>query len=770
MWLKNKIYKIKLIVFVTIVCWIIDPIFVYAQVKPVIKVFKESSACVQSLSFSEDGRYIVCGFEDTFGKSEVVKIWDLKTGSIVRSYGRDQGLKRAIISPDGKYALLHETFQYTALLDAGNCQIVKRFENFHSDDAIAFSSDNRYVLIAGRDSENETYPIWLYDLKTGEQIRKFEGESHQDYINSVAFSPDNRYAASGSRDYTIKLWDVNTGMEIHTFEGHSHSVKSVVFSRDGKYLLSGAVDNSLRVWDVNKGEEIRSFDMKFARNDAYNSITLSADGKYVLSARIYGPVILWDYSTGAKISTLKTGSNGTTDIPIAFSPDGRFAATGQRGETIKIWDLKKAEEIVSLTTFDDGEWVAMTPEGYFNISQNGAKHLKIKVGNSTYSIDNFFERYYYPTQLVQRLSGMDMKFAHDIRKGIEIPPKVRITNPKIGESFDQDIVEVIIEAKDMGGGVDEIRLFHNDCVVGENVRGIKIEPREKVLLKKYKIRLLEGDNLLRAVGFSKDRTEGKPHTVKVQYTGKTEEIDLYLLVVGINKYKNPDLELNFALADAKGLKDFFAQRQESLFDKIHINEIYDSKATKKNIVGSLKNLNAQEQDVVIIYVAGHGLMINDEWYFVGYDLLHPENEEQVKEKGMSSSELAKIIMDVPALKKVIFIDACKSGGLLLAFSRGLEDRRAIAQLARSTGTHVVAASTDEQHASEVSRLGHGVFTYTLLQGLKGDAQNQDNIVTIRGLMTYIESELPAISEQYRQKPQFPVIDSRGQDFPLVKNK
>ena len=184
---------------------------------------------------------------------------------------------------------------------------------------------------------------------------------------------------------------------------------------------------------------------------------------------------------------------------------------------------------------------------------------------------------------------------------------------------------------------------------------------------------------------------------------------------------------------------------------------------------SLNKLKAQVQVAVIIYVAGHGLMVNNEWYFASYDLVTPENEEQVKEKGISSSDLAKIIMDIPALKKVIFIDACKSGGLLMAFSRGLEDRRAIAQLARSTGIHVVAASTEEQFATEVSQLGHGVFTYTLLKGLSGDAQNRNNVVTIRGLITYIENELPAISEKYRQKDQFPVIDSRGQDFPIVKN-
>ena len=86
----------------------------------------------------------------------------------------------------------------------------------------------------------------------------------------------------------------------------------------------------------------------------------------------------------------------------------------------------------------------------------------------------------------------------------------------------------------MGGGVDEIRLFHNECAVGGNVRGFQIVQKDKVLEKKYKIKLVEGVNFLRAVGFSKDRIEGKPHSIKVQYAGKSEAIDL--LPFG-NRYK-----------------------------------------------------------------------------------------------------------------------------------------------------------------------------------------------------------------------------------------
>ena len=81
--------------------------------------------------------------------------------------------------------------------------------------------------------------------------------------------------------------------------------------------------------------------------------------------------------------------------------------------------------------------------------------------------------------------------------------------------------------------------------------------------------------------------------------------------------------------------------------------------------------------------------------------------------------------------------------------------------------HIVAASTKDQFAAEVKELGHGVFTYTLLQGLGGKAAGNGESVTVRKLMGYVEEKLPEITKKYKQEAQYPVVDSRGMDFSLV---
>ena len=68
---------------------------------------------------------------------------------------------------------------------------------------------------------------------------------------------------------------------------------------------------------------------------------------------------------------------------------------------------------------------------------------------------------------------------------------------------------------------------------------------------------------------------------------------------------------------------------------------------------------------------------------------------------------------------------------------------------------------------EDTKLGHGVFTYSLLQGLNGEAKDAKGLVTVRGLLKYVEDKVADLTEQLFKRRQFPVGNSTGQDFPLA---
>jgi uncharacterized caspase-like protein len=96
--------------------------------------------------------------------------------------------------------------------------------------------------------------------------------------------------------------------------------------------------------------------------------------------------------------------------------------------------------------------------------------------------------------------------------------------------------------------------------------------------------------------------------------------------------------------------------------------------------------------------------------------------------------------------------------VLVAF-RGYENRKAVFQLSRSTGVHVIAASSKGRFAAEVKESGHGVFTCTILEGLNGKASGGAETVTVRKLMGYVEERLPDLTRNYRQEGQFPAAFS-----------
>jgi len=731
--------------------------------------------------FSPDGKHVLQGYfvlYDVAVGKPIVKDGNNVLRNILRKsrgkvwswerahMGGDRHFGGIYLRPHDQRYALHGGFSFS---DIATGKTIRYHGQIGSPGETVFSPDGSYVIFTNycnyKGKTNSFHPA-LLDVATGKE-KRFEGEGHADPIECVAFSPNNMHAISGSRDFTLKLWDVKTRKEIRTFEGHGDSVNVVAFSPNSQLIISGSDDNTLRLWEVGSEQEIDILKPSKKYEGSFTAAAFSPNGRYVLTSNSLSVITLWEVSEGREAISVNVGKKVRS---ITFSRDGRHVITGHENGHIKLWETESLQLIATMSTFDDGEWAVITPEGYFNASKDGGKHLKVRAGRSVYSINKFYDRFYNPALVTKKLRGRKVVLAHDIRKGVAIPPKVRIVNPRKGEIFDKGNIEIVVKVENRGGGIDEVRLYQNGCAIGGKKRGLAIKTMKNELEKTFNVTLVAGENRFKAVGFSKDRTEGGSHEITVSYAGGKKEIDLYLVVIGINDYKNPSLKLNFAVADAKGLKGLFEKKWKNLFNNLHLIEIYDRNATKKNITRLLSGMGSKEQDVVLVFLAGHGLNIGDEWFFLPYDVVFPEKEKHVMEKGISSIEMKEMIMNNRSLKKVLFVDACKSGGMLLALSRGIEDRRVIAQLARSTGTHVVAASTDKQFASEISQLGHGVFTYALLQGLNGEASDRDETVTVRELIAYIEQKLPGISEKYRQKPQYPVVDSRGQDFPLVVNR
>jgi hypothetical protein len=325
------------------------------------------------------------------------------------------------------------------------------------------------------------------------------------------------------------------------------------------------------------------------------------------------------------------------------------------------------------------------------------------------------------------------------------------------------------------GEVTEIKLFQNSKLVKVIPNGGKSSYLMEVSLTNS----FGEQNYFYATAGSKTGIESEKVKFTITYKGATEaKPRLFLVTIGINKYKNPKYNLNYAQADADGVATMISQKSKSLFQEVVPYSIRNDKAIKSNIYAALEQikLKAKEQDMIVVYYAGHGVMSSGsdkekEFFIVPYDVTQLYGKDELLyEKGISASDLKKYAQAINAQKQVFILDACQSAGALESVegTRGAAEEKAIAQLARSTGTFWITSTGSDQFASEFAKLGHGIFTYTLLEGIGGAADvNNDQRLTIRELSTYIENKVPELSEQLKGTAQFPSAYSFGNDFPIA---
>ncbi len=139
---------------------------------------------------------------------------------------------------------------------------------------------------------------------------------------------------------------------------------------------------------------------------------------------------------------------------------------------------------------------------------------------------------------------------------------------------------------------------------------------------------------------------------------------------------------------------------------------------------------------------------------------------------VSFEEQARVTRNDPALLEHLLpalrAAAGDAGVDTAATMRGAAEEKAIMQLARSAGVAVFASAGQDQVATEFRKLGHGVFTYTLLKGLNGaaDGAPKDGKITVKELEAYINDQVPELTKIYRGKRQDPNSSTRGQDFPI----
>jgi WD40 repeat protein len=597
-----------------------------------------------------------------------------------------------------------------------------------------------------------------------------------------------------SKDDQLKSIDLQTGrVNWSTPASFSHAVfnqKTMqILTLWNRFNSSGEFARRDHAWyDAKTGKQIQTKNSEYAK--PIYKFTQSTDGQLIALGSLEDIEVL---ATDSLLSLTKIeATSRDTFHDLAFMGNNHYLVSITFDNQLVFWDLLEQQELARLRLLQsDSEWLVTDTQGRFDAPEITQDKLNYAINLALVPLTAYFDNYFRPRFLSDLLARRSVEPATLDLAALVAPPEVKVSGfstaadiYKIGASnvASDPALTLNIASRSPASPITEYRVFQNGKRVAANTRGLFVEedPIEETDAsytgsEQIPSQLLPGINRFEVVAVNAQGIESAPSAIEITYDAPAnQKTTLHLLVVGINQYENEKYNLNYAVADAAAFKDKVATRGAPLFDQLSPTIIKDSEVTKARIKKELFNIRntALPQDVFIFYYAGHGMVTDQgrgDFYIVPTDVTQLYGaDEQMTTRGLSSSELQELSQSIPAQKQLFILDACQAGGALTGISqRGAAEEKAIAQLARSTGTHWLTASGSQQFATEFADLGHGAFTYTLLNGLAGKADSGDGRVTVNELKAYLESEVPVVTAKHKGTAQYPASYGYGQDFPIT---
>lgn len=668
-------------------------------------------------------------------------------------------------------------------------------------DTLAFSEDGSLL---GVRTQQKFYAV---SVDSGEVIFEttFSRAHAKRTEKSFAFSPDgsiaivSQYKAYKSESgYGIDKWmafDLETGQQLWDFPASEQN--AIGFDPSGTSLRLGYT--SLREMDLRSGKVIKDSAANHLNyGNALASSVQTTDGSQLAAALGGNEIMVADphfEKNGAIFrQQIKLKSDGASTTSLQFLADTNFLAATDLDGFIRIWNVETQQLVAKVALFEnDAEWAITTLDNRFDIAPGTDGLIYFVAGKEILLPDALYETYYTPKLLPQLLTGSQLEAVPEVTNQIT-PPRVTlglaagsrglfVEDDDALEETDVATVRLRAEAASLNSTIDEIRLYHNGKLITTATRGLFVEDDETLAdqakTKEYTVNLLPGENTFVARAYDAKRTEGRSKTFSIQSNASSNPADvarglnLHVLAVGIDQYTNSKYNLNYAVADASAFLEKIKAINTGLFSSVTPYFIKNSEATGAKIIETLQRIQSKAgpRDVFVFYYAGHGVMAESgerQFYLVPTDVTQLYGDDaQLKNKAISSQQLLELSKNIPAQKQLFILDACQSAGALQTIAmRGAAEEKAIAQLARSTGTHWLTASGSEQFATEFSELGHGAFTYTLLKGLDGAADTGDANISVNELKAFLESEVPEVTAKYKGTPQYPSSYGYGNDFPV----
>jgi len=714
--------------------------------------FKFKAGLYRPIHFSADSKQLM--IPTVKGSCAIVDVAAhqvLQTTDGLGYFGSPDGQIYGVVDFKAHNARLYKTSDSSKPLCTIDLNIkTKRKEQATYDYQIAFSSGSPVIAIW-----NEARAILLKDPAhpTDTTICEFREDLA---ASQLTLSPNGAYLA------------------VQTIQK-----ASVIFNCSNKtcFTLSPAT-GFLSVFNSGLGATLRT--MSSGNMDNITGVkeiaVFSSSGDSVMACR-GDSVFIYRCSDSAKLTAYKSSG----DVKY-YSLVNDLAVAYYYGQ-LEFYRLSDRQEWFSMIPFTNGETVFLLPDGTYFGNKSATRHLGYMSDARSLSYNQFDYNNNRPDIVLRALGNTNQHYLAIYDSSLAIrrrregmrntttidfdkAPEISIANENDikGEMTDNNL-SIALKIRGVGHQPDRLAIFINGNPLASD-SGIRLSHKSLAIDTTVKLTLTEGSNLIEVSVFDVKGLESYRVPLYIQYSPSREKHvpkTLYFAGIGAQIYRDAGSNLHYARKDVIDILNLLRLYYHT---RIVVDTLFNSDVTVENVRNMRAKLTeAKPDDIVFVYYSGHGeVKGRAEASFGTYDM----DFNNPGERGLSIRDFNYLTESIPARNKVIFLDACHSGEINQyggGLSKALNKQKIeilnpgemepfdvvldlFTDLYQGNGTDIVVAARGQEAAKECDSIGHGVFTYAVMNGLTNLTADEDadSVLTIGELQNYVTKNVSLFAD------------------------
>jgi WD40 repeat protein len=644
----------------------------------------------------------------------------------------------AQLQPDGRLQLLRDGApQGRVVLDAN------REGRVRSYCWIGDAQGEPLAIAVGTDVQNSIFVYRLARDGPCPMLRHFRG--HHDYITSLGVSRDHRWLASASADGTINLWSLaalEQGGESPGRWGGDFAVQGSLLAAKRVHPAGPLFSSGLREGDVLR---------KMLWNDG---------------------LAVHEETRPETMRELLRSLPWTAQVAFQTERNGASRPAFQR---LPAW-----EPLATLFVSADREWAFWTPQGYYDASINGFTLFGWQVNRGLeklpdfYRADQFRKKLERPDVMERLLVAGSLpdallavrqtprpEAAPVLIEQIVATPQLEILSPRSGQVLAGNATTLRARIT-MPVAVKLVasRVFANGvAATGQRLVHERLLAAQKELIYDWDVRLpADPRNLIElVVGTDAPTTAFRNILVERPAGVRPDRASrLRILALGINKYRDPAVQpLAFAVADARSVAATLQEQSQGLYTVERAAVLSNEEVTPRRWRTALDDVcrdlkaDARPDDLLVLFFAGHAFIDvqTQQYYYVGHDFRLSDLDKRQYEACISWNDL-RALAAIPC-RKLVLLDTCHAGAIQPLRSRNL--KAAVREL-QDDVVFTFAASAGDELSAENKAWGHGAFTKSLLEAIRGRAPGPGALpITLNEVVDYVQSAVRQLTKG-RQNP------------------